>query len=149
MEISIKKFEELSNKELYEILKLRSDIFIVEQNCAYPDIDGKDYPCLHLMIKENEELMSYVRILPKGTTFDTASIGRVVTSERHRRKGLSRLAMQTAIELIKNQWKEPEITISAQYYLREFYASLGFVIVGEIYIEDGLEHIKMILNFNN
>ncbi len=147
MKISIKPFNELSNRELYEILKLRSDIFIVEQNCAYPDIDGKDYDCLHLMIKEQEELMAYVRILPKGVTFDTASIGRVVTAPNHRGKGLSRLAMQNAIELIKNHWKETKITIGAQVYLNDFYASLGFVNIGESYIEDGIEHINMILTW--
>lgn len=147
MNIEIKQFSELSASELYKILKLRSDVFIVEQNCAYPDIDGKDIHCFHLIIKEDNEIASYVRVLPKGVTFDTASIGRVVTSPNHRGNGLSRLAMQTAVDFIKNEWNEPKITIGAQFYLNKFYASLGFVNIGKSYVEDGIEHIDMILEF--
>lgn len=146
MKISIKNFEELTKKELYEILKLRSEIFVVEQHCFYQDLDDKDYDSLHLMIEENDEIISYLRIIPKGLSYETASIGRVLTSKNHRGKGLSRTAMQKAIEIIKNEWQEPKITIGAQFYLKDFYASLGFMSIGEVYLDAGIEHIDMILN---
>lgn len=93
MKISIKKFEELTSKELYKILKLRAEVFVVEQHCFYLDPDDKDFDSLHLMIEENGEIASYLRIIPKGLSYDTASIGRVLTVKNHRGKGLSRKAM--------------------------------------------------------
>lgn len=146
MKISIKKFEELTSKELYKILKLRAEVFVVEQHCFYLDPDDKDFDSLHLMIEENGEIVSYLRIIPKGVSYDTASIGRVLTAKNHRGKGLSRKAMQTAIDFIKNEWQEPKITIGAQFYLQKFYASLGFESVGEPYLDAGIEHIDMILD---
>lgn len=149
MKISIKSFEELTKKELYEILKLRAEIFVVEQHCFYLDPDDKDYQSLHLVIEKNDEIASYLRIIPKGLSYDTASIGRVLTSPKYRGKGLSRMAMQDAIDYIKKEWQEPKITIGAQYYLEKFYTSLGFIRVSDIYLDAGIEHIDMILELKN
>lgn len=149
MKISIKSFDDLSKKELYEILKLRAEIFVVEQHCFYLDLDDKDYDSLHLMIEENDEIASYLRIIPKGLSYETASISRVLTSPKYRGKGLSRMVMQDAIDYIKKEWQEPKITIGAQYYLEKFYTSLGFIRVSDIYLDAGIEHIDMILELKN
>lgn len=145
MNIEIKTFQDLTKEELYEILKLRAEVFVVEQRCFYLDPDDKDYQSMHLMMKENGEIASYLRILPKGLSYETASIGRVLTPRHHRGKGFSRKAMQTAISWIKKHWEEEKITIGAQLYLHNFYASLGFVSVGKPYLDAEVEHIDMVL----
>ena len=149
MKIKIKSFEELTKKELYEILKLRSEIFVVEQHCFYLDPDGYDYHCHHLIVEENNEIVAYLRIIPKGLSYETPSIGRVLTAKDYRGIGASRMAMQTAIDFIKAQWKKDKITIGAQFYLENFYASLGFVRVSDVYLDAGIEHIDMVLDLKN
>ena len=143
MKIEFKKFDELTTRELYEILKIRSEIFVVEQDCVYNDPDGKDYDSVHMTIKEGNEIMAYVRIIPAGISYDDCSIGRVVVAPKGRRKGYGKRVMEGAIDYITSQWKEDSITIGAQAYLREFYGSLGFKGISEEYLEDGIPHLDM------
>jgi len=141
----IKTFNELSISELYGILRLRSEVFVVEQNCVYLDIDNKDQIAWHLFIKDDEQIIAYARIFRAGDYFDNASIGRVVVKKEYRGQDLGKEIMQIALDFILNNLKENSIEISGQTYLNKFYSELGFVPVGETYLEDGLPHQKMIL----
>ena len=143
MEFSIKHFSDLELQELYQTLELRAAIFVVEQNCVYNDLDGNDEQAYHLMAKEDNTIVAYARILPVNTRFSEASIGRLVVDKRHRFKGLARTVMQTASAFIFGQWPVPCIQISAQKYLKGFYASLAYTIISEEYLEDGIPHLKM------
>ena len=144
MEWSLKKFHELTLDELYAILKLRSNVFIVEQNCVYNDLDGKDELAWHLIGTENKNLIAYTRILPPGLVYAEASIGRVVTSPKARRTGLGRLLMQRSLDEITRLFGNVPVRIGAQLYLKEFYTSLGFQQQADVYLEDGIEHIVML-----
>jgi ElaA protein len=139
-------FESLTTLQLYKIYKLRSEVFVVEQTCAYQDIDDIDLQALHLCGWQNEELISYARLISPGISYDTCSIGRVVVSPTKRGLKLGVTLMQEAIQLCKIHFKATVITISAQYYLLAFYESLGFTSKGETYLEDDIPHIKMIYN---
>jgi len=139
----IKEFKELIHHELYDILALRNEVFIVEQNCPYLDIDHKDKDALHLMIYDRE-LVAYLRILDKNVSYDEVSIGRVLVKESHRGQKLGQKIMIEAIEYIKDVMKEDKIRISAQAYLKSFYESLGFKCVSDIYLEDDIPHIEML-----
>ena len=141
-----KPFNELSPHELYKILQLRNAVFVVEQNCVFQDADDKDDGCLHLMGFSGGELAAYTRLAPPGYIYREASIGRVVTSPGHRSKGLGRELMQHSIEACRSAFGNGPIKIGAQYYLVQFYGSLGFHINGEIYLEDGIEHVHMLLD---
>jgi ElaA protein len=141
----IKPFEELTPGELYAIMRLRNEVFIVEQNCVYQDADNKDLQCRHLMLLNNDhELMAYARLLPQGLSYEEMSIGRVISSPKARGTGAGRLLMKTAIEQCALIFGEGSIKIGAQAYLRKFYASFGFKETGDIYDEDGIPHITMI-----
>lgn len=144
MHWEIKAFDQLSLQELYTILTLRTNVFVVEQACPYPEVDGKDPNCLHLLGTINGELVAYLRILPAGLRYDEVSIGRVVVKPSHRGKGLGRLMMEQAIHCITNVWKESQIKIGAQAYLEKFYQSLGFKPVSEVYLEDDIPHLDML-----
>lgn len=144
MQWEIKAFDQLSLQELYTILTLRTNVFVVEQACPYPEVDGKDPNCLHLLGTINGELVAYLRILPAGLRYDKVSIGRVVIKPSHRGKGLGRLMMEQAIHCITNEWKESQIKIGAQAYLEKFYQSLGFEPVSEVYLEDDIPHLDML-----
>ena len=144
MDFTIKRFEELTAAELYEIIKERINVFIVEQNCTYHDCDGKDYKARHLQAKEGPRLAGYLRILPPGVSYAEASIGRVLVAQDFRRRGLGRSLMNLAIEYILTEMKEKQIRISGQAYLEKFYTSLGFQRVSDIYLEDNLPHIEML-----
>jgi ElaA protein len=139
-----KKFNELAPFELYSIMQLRNEVFVVEQNCVYQDADNKDISSWHFMGWENKKLAAYVRILPPGLSYAEASIGRVVTSPLYRRTGAGRLLMQNAIAQSQNLFNTNSIKIGAQLYLKKFYESLGFKQCSELYMEDGIEHIEMI-----
>jgi len=145
MEWILKKFEELTVHELYAILQLRNIVFAVEQNCVYYDMDDKDQHAHHLMCWENEKLIAYTRILPPHTAYREPSIGRVVTSPAARKKGLGRELMLRSIEHTYTLYGKIPIRIGAQTYLDSFYTSLGFIRIGEIYLEDGIEHVEMLL----
>ncbi len=144
MNWEIKSFNELSNIELYNILKLRSEIFVIEQNCVYLDLDDSDKDCLHLFTKNKEEIAAYCRIVPPGIHYTQPSIGRVVCNTKYRAKGLGKTLLQRAIEHCNLLYPSYAIKIRAQFYLKKFYENLGFKQIGEIYDEDGIEHIKML-----
>lgn len=138
-----KSFEDLSPAELYAIMQLRGEVFVVEQQCPYLDADGKDPFCFHLMIWDEDKLAAYARLLPKGLAYEQASIGRVVSSPAYRGKGAGKLLMQQAIAFCNELFGPGPIKIGAQLYLKRFYESLGFVKCSEMYLEDGIEHIEM------
>ena len=144
MKWEIKKFKELSVDELYRILELRNDVFVVEQECIYQDCDRKDLEAYHLFCIENDKIIATLRILEKGISYDEISIGRVVVDKLYRRKKLGRKAMEMAIDFINNTYGNSPIRISAQVYIKEFYESLGFKAVSDIYLEDDIPHIEMI-----
>ncbi|RLD28795.1 MAG: GNAT family N-acetyltransferase [Bacteroidetes bacterium] len=146
--IKTKYFNELSTKELYDLLKLRSEVFVVEQDCVYQDIDGKDEKALHVLGYKNETLVAYTRIFKAGDYFKQTSIGRVVVSknERHYKYGYE--IMKASIKAIEDNFEENIIIISAQTYLKKFYNNLGFVETGKEYLEDGIPHKKMIKKTN-
>ncbi|MFN3909404.1 MAG: GNAT family N-acetyltransferase [Flavobacterium sp.] len=139
-----KTFAELTTLELYQILTLRSEVFVVEQNCIYQDIDGKDIKAWHVLMQYEKELVGYVRLFQAGDYFDKASIGRVVVSPKHRGKQFGYALMQFAIKEITTIFKTNEIEISAQCYLQKFYESLGFQTTGVTYLEDDIPHVRMI-----
>lgn len=139
----IKPFEALSLAELYNVLQLRSEVFVVEQNCVYQDIDGKDQKALHVIGEYNGETVAYCRIFKSGDYFEQSSIGRVIVKESYRDRKWGHNLIREAIEAIKNSFGETEITISAQLYLKKFYESHGFVQTSEEYLEDGIPHIEM------
>lgn len=143
MKIIRKKFTELTAREIYEIAKIRSEVFVVEQKCVYLDLDGKDFESYHLYMKNGEEIAAYCRIIKKGISYDTVSIGRVLTVEEQRGKGYAKKLLEEAIRFIFEDLKEESITIGAQNYLRNFYTSLGFRAISEVYDEDGIPHIDM------
>ncbi len=136
-------FNDLSPSALYAIMGLRSEVFVVEQNCVYQDADQKDQPAFHLCGWDEEKLAAYCRILPPGIAFNEPSIGRVVTSPAYRKTGSGRQLMQLAIEKTLQQFGQPLITIGAQLYLEKFYTSLGFVPISSTYLEDNISHIHM------
>ena len=140
---TIKSFENLSVNELYDILKLRSEIFVVEQNCVYLDIDGKDKQALHLFGEFEGKIVGYSRLFKPGITFDNASIGRVVVDANYRDRKWGHDLMREAIAGIKHHFGESQITIGAQLYLKKFYESHGFVQTSEMYLEDDITHIEM------
>jgi len=138
-------FEALTNTELYAILRLRSEVFVVEQNCVFLDMDNKDQFSLHLCGWDTEnELAAVVRIIPPGKIYSEMSIGRVVTSAKHRGTGIGRELMKVGIAKCYELFGQGPIRIGAQVYLRGFYESLGFVQSGEIYDEDGIDHMEMV-----
>ena len=146
MEFFVKKFNDLSIDELYAILQLRSEIFVVEQNCVYQDIDFKDQEALHVIGIKNNVMVAYTRIFPPGIYFKEASIGRVLVKKSERKHGYGYDLMKASIDAIDAFYKVTEITISAQEYLTSFYQNLGFNQVGEGYLEDGIPHIEMLRN---
>jgi len=147
MDWKIKLFSRLGRDELYEFLKLRVDVFVVEQKCPYPEMDDKDrHPeTLHLAGKgKGGELMAYLRILPPGLSFKEVSIGRVVVAKESRRQGISDTMLKIALNQINRTWPNENIRIGAQVYLKKFYESHGFEAASESYLEDGIPHIDMI-----
>ncbi|MCF6131422.1 GNAT family N-acetyltransferase [Flavobacterium wongokense] len=139
----IKRFEALSVAELYDLLQLRSEVFVVEQNCVYQDIDGKDGKALHLIGEDDGKVVAYSRLFKPKDYFEEASIGRVVVKETYRDKKIGHILMKEAIDAVKNEFGETKITISAQLYLKKFYESHGFVQTSETYLEDDIPHIEM------
>jgi ElaA protein len=139
----IKSFHALSVYELYDMLRLRSAIFVVEQNCVYLDLDGKDKIALHLLGKVEGEIVAHARLFKPGISFDNASIGRVTVDLKHRDKKWGHELMREAIIGIQHNFGEGKITIGAQLYLKKFYESHGFVQTSKMYLEDDIPHIEM------
>ena len=140
----ITAFHELTNTLLYDILALRAEVFVVEQASLYLDLDGLDADTLHLCLLENEKLIGYSRLAAPGVKFEEASIGRILLAMPHRGNGMGRKLIERSIAEIYNQFGNVFIRIEAQYYLRDFYASLGFTIASDIYDWGGIEHVKMV-----
>ena len=143
IEWTIKSFQELTPAELYDILKLRSEVFIVEQQCIFLDMDDKDQGSRHLQGRLDDELVAYCRIIPPGLAYEEPSIGRVVGSPRYRGKGAGIALMENAIQETMRLYGTLPIKIGAQLYLKRFYENLGFVQCSETYLEDDILHIKM------
>ena len=144
--IVTKIFSELDKDELYQILRLRSEVFVVEQDCVYQDIDNKDQIAIHLLYKKEDEIIAYTRIFKKGDYYENPSIGRVVVSKNKRGKDLGKEIMLESMKYIKNNIKGEKIELSAQVYLDNFYKDLGFYSKGEEYLEDGIPHQRMFFN---
>ena len=142
----LKKFEELTPFELYNIMQLRNEVFVVEQNCVYQDADNKDPKSFHFMGWDNTTLVAYTRIIPQGISYTEASIGRVVSSPKYRGTGAGRTLMQLSINNTFRLFNCKAIKIGAQLYLKKFYESLGFVQCSDQYLEDNIPHIEMILS---
>jgi ElaA protein len=140
-----KKFDELSPHELYNIMQLRNEVFVVEQNCVYQDADNKDLHCYHLMGWRNDKLVAYTRLLPPGLAYTEPSIGRVVSSPLARGGGIGRELMKKSIEQVDQLFGTMSIKIGAQLYLHNFYISLGFKQTSAVYLEDNIEHVEMML----
>jgi len=131
---------DLNREELHDFLKLRIDVFVVEQNCTYPELDGKDQDCLHVF---NESTSAYLRIVKPGVSYDEPSIGRVATAKSSRNKGLGKEIMRIALKECDSRWPNQGVRISAQKYLVKFYEDLGFEVCGEHYLEDDIPHTQM------
>jgi ElaA protein len=142
MDMVIKHFSELTVDELYEILTLRSDIFIIEQTCVYPDCDGNDDKAYHLFVRCDNKITGCLRILRKNVTFDTEAIGRVAVHMDYRHMGIAKAMMGQAIEFARNMGAKT-IKLAAQEYLKDFYGTLGFEPISEPYVEDGISHVNM------
>ena len=140
----LKPFDDLTPKELYKILQLRNEVFIVEQNCPYQDCDNKDIYAWHLMGMLEDRLLAYSRLLAPGISYSESSIGRVVSSPSTRKTGMGKKLMQESIEQIRNLFQTDIIRIGAQLYLRKFYESFGFIKDSDIYLEDNIPHILML-----
>nr|WP_108805453.1 GNAT family N-acetyltransferase [Aquimarina sp. Aq107] len=144
MLFQVKSFNELSLSELYKVLRLRAEVFVVEQDCVYQDIDNKDQKALHVIGYKNNNIIAYTRIFDAGDYFEKASIGRVVVSETERKYGYGHDLIKQSIVTIKDQYSKEEIKISAQCYLKNFYEKHNFKQIGEEYLEDGIPHIAMV-----
>ncbi|OEK06038.1 GNAT family N-acetyltransferase [Flavivirga aquatica] len=146
LQIQVKTFKELTTQELYNLLQLRSQVFVVEQDCVYQDIDGKDQKALHVLGFKSEKLVAYTRVFKSGDYFKEASIGRVVVQAQERQFKYGYDIMKASIEAVKAHFGESIIKISAQKYLIKFYNNLAFKAIGEEYLEDGIPHITMVNN---
>lgn len=146
LEIKVKTFEALTKQELYDVLQLRSEVFVVEQDCVYQDIDGKDQKALHVLGFKKNKLVGYTRIFKPGIYFKESSIGRVVVAKQERQFKYGYDIMEASIKAIKTHYNETLIKISAQCYLKSFYKNVGFNTLGDEYLEDGIPHIAMIKN---
>lgn len=142
-----RKFDELQIRQLYQILQLRAEVFVIEQDCIYQDMDDNDQQAHHLTAYRNNALICYTRLLPPGLKYTGASIGRVITRQNVRGEGLGRLLMQRSIDYCHETWPGQSVSISAQQHLEQFYGSLGFSTQSEPYDEDGIPHLKMLLEY--
>lgn len=141
---SFSDFDELSNTQVYQICKLRQDVFILEQTCLYADLDDKDSLALHFSIEQDGKIIAYARFFPLGNFHtDYSSIGRFLVSSSHRNQKLAHKLMEYILQIVDQAYKAP-IKISAQTYLLDFYSEYGFVLIGDEYVEDGIPHCDMI-----
>ncbi len=142
MELTVKTFDELTLRELYEILRLRVSVFVVEQQCPYQEIDGNDAGSVHLWLSDEDGIAAYARVLPPGTTFETAAIGRVISLKR--RRGYATEILKQGIKIARERFGADRIKVEAQVYARKLYEGVGFVQSSEEFLEDGIPHIEMI-----
>jgi len=142
--IEVKSFSDLNTTELYDLLQLRTEIFVVEQGCVYQDLDGKDQKALHVIGTKDNKIVAYTRTFKAGDYLAQASIGRVVVKEGERQHGYGFDIMKASIKAVEEQFGETSIALSAQIYLKRFYNSLGFIEKGGEYLEDGIPHVMMV-----
>ncbi|AWE07631.1 GNAT family N-acetyltransferase [Lysinibacillus sp. 2017] len=145
MNFIIKTFDQLTTTELYAILKERTQVFVVEQNCSYLEVDGKDLKSYHLYKEQNGEVIAYLRISPPGVSYTELSIGRVLVKKENRGQKLAQQMMTYALQFIHNELHETTVKIQAQEYLRDFYGSFGFEAISDVYLDDNIPHIDMLL----
>lgn len=143
MELFVRRFDELDIHDLYEIMKLRCDVFIVEQECHYEDIDGRDINAIHVYLKDNNEIVGYLRILDKGVLFKEVSIGRVIA--KRRRVGIGSELLKAGLIAAKKYYNADKIKIEAQVYVKSFYERVGFKVCGAEFLEDGIPHVPMVV----
>ncbi len=144
-QIILKYFDDLSVQELYDVLQLREEVFQIEQQCIYKDIDNKDKKCFHLMLYKADVLIAYCRLVPKGVSYDMyASIGRVLSNPIYRKDGFGKQLMEHAMQKMSQLFPHLPIKISAQAYLQKFYEQFGFIRVSDEYMEDDIPHIAMV-----
>ena len=144
MELIVKRFNELTLDELYEILKIRVNVFIVEQNCPYEELDEKDKNAYHVFLRDRNKIQAYLRVLEKGISFEEASIGRVLSLKR--KSGFGSKILKEGIKVAKEKLNADKIVIEAQTYVKKMYENAGFRVISEEFLEDGIPHVKMILN---
>ena len=144
METIVKAFNELSLDELYEILRIRAEVFVVEQNCAYQDLDGIDKQAYHVWLEEEGRLIAYLRVVDKGKRLDEVSIGRVISLKR--RAGVGSALMKEGVRVAKEKFGATKIMVGAQVYAKPFYEGCGFCQISDEYLEDGIPHIYMIFD---
>lgn len=144
MEFKLKRFNELTVEELYKLLRVRNEVFVVEQDCVYQDCDNKDYEAYHLFCEDECEIIGCLRILNRGVSYEEMSIGRVLVKEKYRHTGISREMMLKALKFIEEELMETEVRISAQVYIKKFYENAGFKVVSEEYLEDNIPHVQML-----
>ena len=142
METVVKRFDELSVDELYALLKIRAAVFVVEQNCAYQDLDGVDKDAYHVYLKDGEEILAYLRVVDKGKRLDEVSVGRVISL--HRRQGIGEKLMAEGIRIAKEKFGATKVKVGAQLYAKPFYERCGFCQISDVYDEDGIPHIYML-----
>ena len=147
MKLYVKKYQALTKAELYAILKVRLSVFVIEQNCPYPELDDKDQFAYHVFVKEDDQIVAYLRVIEKGISYEEVSIGRVLTINRS--TGLGRVIMETGIKVAKEKYGVNKIRIEAQSYAKEFYAKFGFKQVSAEFLEDNIPHVEMLLELND
>jgi ElaA protein len=143
LEWNFKNFTDLTNEELYQMLRLRSEVFVVEQKSIFLDMDNKDQQCKHLLGTLEGKLLAYSRIVPEGVSYEYPSIGRIVVSSEGRNLGLGKELMTVSVENLSKLYGQTSIRMGAQFYLKSFYESFGFLQTSPVYLEDGIEHIEM------
>ena len=146
MELAVKRFEELTNNELYDILKLRVNTFVVEQHCPYPELDDKDQDALHVFLRDREGIQAYLRVMDKGVSSEQVSIGRVVAVTR--RKGYGSRVLEEGMSVAAEYFQADKIYLEAQTYARGLYEKHGFRQISDVFLEDGIPHIKMLAELN-
>ena len=144
MVLTVKRFDELTLQELYQVLKLRESVFVVEQNCPYQEIDGNDVDAVHLWLSDEDGIVAYARVLKPGTMFETAAIGRVISVKR--RRGYATEILKQGIRIARECFSAEKITVEAQVYARKLYEGVGFVQTSDEFLEDGIPHILMVYN---
>ncbi|OWR27721.1 GNAT family N-acetyltransferase [Saccharibacillus sp. O23] len=146
MQWHLKSFEQLTGDEVYRILRARVDVFVLEQACLYPEVDGKDPRCMHLFAEKDGEIAAYCRLLPPGVAYEQASIGRVLVGSGYRGQGLAQELMRRATAFLAEEFGEHAVKIQAQHYLEKFYGTFGFRPISDVYPEDGIPHVDMLLS---
>lgn len=148
MELVIKKYNELTLNELYEILKVRSEVFVVEQNCVYQDVDDLDQYAIHIYLRDKDGIQAYLRVIEAGKAHEEVAIGRVLISQQKRRCGLATKILFAGIEEAKKQMNASKIKIEAQTYAKSLYENIGFKQCSDEFLEDGIPHIEMIFDMS-